>query len=396
MGVVAAFATLWSSWQSVAILAAMLSLSLTSIAYAFSTVFRLKSLQMWAKDEVYQALASAFIAGAIVIILSAISGFSCNLIGSCATGDHLDIAIGIMNKMRDDTTQQVQYMFDLSLRVGMITELGKFYDFTIGGVECLIGLCETAIGFTWYLWAGGSIIMDSLDYSFGLLIPLLSSFIAQAYLLEFIKTALFPSLLAMGIILRTFFFTRKVGGLLIAIALALYTIYPFMYIMLQPYFTWTPRDFYYPSKDFTNAYAGFSCWGTFVPGGDPDHPFCIGTPGVIAYIIPGLPQAVGNYGEVDFMFRNGCRMGHPEDCPGTGNSCGNTTAGQQMCIGTYGTDVYAGMLSPYDGVLPTVGYLMVPGAFLPLLIILITISFIKVLSPQLGGDIEIAGLSKFI
>jgi len=394
MGVVAAFATLWSSWQSVAILAAVLSLSLTSIAYILSSLFNIKSLKLWAKDEIYQAIASAFIAGAAVIIITAISSFSCSLIGTCTTGDHLDIAIGIMNKMRDDAVTQVQYMFNLSLRVGMITEMGKFYDFTIGGSECLLGLCETAIGFQWYLWAGGSIVLESIDYMFGLIIPLISSFIAQAYLLEFIKASLFPSLFAMGIILRTFFFTRKVGGLLIAIALALYTIYPFMYIMLQPYFTWTPRDFYYPDKDYTNGYAGFSCWGTFVPGGDPDHPFCIGTPGVIAYIIPGLPQAVGNYGEASYMFRNGCR--NDADCPGTGNYCAPASAPQRVCSGTYGTDVYAGMLTQYDGVIPTVGYMMVPGVFLPLLIILVTISFIKVLSPQLGGDIEIAGLTKFI
>jgi len=388
------FQSVWSNWQAVAIAAAVLSILFTSIAYSLATVFKLKSLQLWVKDELYQALASAFIAGAAVIIITAISNFSCSLTGGCAAGqDHMDVAITIMDTMKENVITQVQYMFDLSMRVGMITEMGKYYDFSVGNVACLVGLCSTATGFSWYYWAGGSMILDSLDYAFGLLIPVISSFIAQLYVLQLIKTALFPSLLAMGIILRTFFFTRKVGGLLMAIALALYTIYPLMYIMLQPYFTFTPHDFYYPENDVS---ATIMCGGSFVPHGDADHPFCIGIPGTLTYIIPGLPTSAANTGEATFMFKNGCR--NNGDCLG-GSTCENIN-GQKMCHGPpgsdYGSDVYAGMLSPYNGVLPTVGYLLVPGVFLPLLIILVTISFIKVLSPQLGGDIEITGLTRFI
>jgi len=391
------FQDVWSNWQVVAILAAVISLSLTSIAYSLAAVFRLKSLQMWAKEEAYQALASAFIAGAAIIIITAISSFSCGVIGGCAGGDHMDMAIGIMTTMKTSVIQQVQYMYALSARVGMISAMGKYYDFSFGEPQCIVGLCFTAIGFSWYTWAGGNLILDSLDYSFSLLIPVISSFIAQVYLLEFIQKALFPSLLAMGIILRTFFFTRKVGGLLMAIALALYTIYPLMYIMLQPYFTFTPHDFYYPDRDLTNFYAPASClWF----GDMANQPFCTGPVGMLTYIFPGLPTAVGNFGEASYMFKNGCRTDHSaEDCPGTGSYCGTNTEGQQVCmnnLGSYGSDVYAGMLSPYNGVLPTVGYLLVPGFFLPLLIILVTISFIKVLSPQFGGDIEITGLTRFI
>jgi hypothetical protein len=51
----------------------------------------------------------------------------------------------------------------------------------------------------------------------------------QEVLLRYIATALFPSLLVIGGILRTFSFTRKLGGLLLAMAIALYFIFPAFY-----------------------------------------------------------------------------------------------------------------------------------------------------------------------
>jgi hypothetical protein len=392
----AAFQNIWGSWQAVAIAAAVLSILFASLAYLLSHFFRFRSLELWAKDEIYQALASAFIVGVAVIVVSAIASFSCTLVGGCpAGGDHVSVAINIMEGMKDSAVQQLQDIFALSMRVGFISKMGKYYDFTLGpeATACIVGQCFTAFGFSWYLWAGGSIISESIDYTFSILIPLVSSFFAQLYMLRFIQATLFPSLLALGIVLRTFFFTRKVGGLLIAIALGLYTVYPLMYVMLASYMTFPSHTFYYHpgSGDVTNSWAWISCaGGEYMPGGsNPNTPYCIGFAGMLSYIIPGLPTAVGNFGSADFMFKSGCTSGDPKICPGS--SCPNDLG---FCDPD--PDVYAGMRSQYNGVLPTVGYLMVPAVFIPLLIILVTIAFIRVLSPSLGGDIEIAGLTRIL
>jgi hypothetical protein len=301
-----------------------------------------------------------------------------------------------MGNMSDNVTTQLEYLFQLSMRVGFIKSMGKYYDFTLGpqAEACLVGYCTTAFGWSWYMWAGSSIIADSLDYAFSVMIPIISSIFAQLWLLRFIQTTLFPSLLALGIILRTFFFTRKVGGLLIAIALSLYTVYPLMYVMLGSYMTITPHSFYYPNNDWTSGYAGIACAGSqYLPGGGTTNvPFCTGFPGMLSFIIPGLPTAVGNFGNADFMFRNGCDTNDPTSCPGS--SCINS--GGWYCSSSPKPDVYAGMRSQYDGVLPTVGYLLVPAFFIPIIIILVTIALIRNLSPMLGGDVEIAGLTKFI
>lgn len=418
MGVPITFQNVWSTWQAVAIAAAVLSLLFAAIAYMLASFFRTKDLEVWAKEEVYQALGSAFIIAIAVVAVSLLIQTACTLTGGCPPGgDHLDVAINILENMKDKAVLQTQYLYELSVRVGFMSKMGKYYDFTFGPPSgpCLVGECQTAFGWSWYMWAGGSIVAESLDYAFTLLVPMVSSFYAQLWLLKFIQAILFPSLLGLGIVLRTFFFTRKVGGLLIAIALGLYTVYPLMYVMLGSYMDFAPHKFYYPSSDWTFLFAPISCWGSdYFPGGsNANAPWCTGFAGMLSFIIPGLPTAVGNFGNVDYMFRNGCIMppaggytandpnvcykstcsGEPNAVAAVLNPLGDTT---NFCNTDPSPDVYAGMRSPYDGVLPTVGYLMVPAVFIPLIIILVTIAFIRNLSPMLGGDVEIAGLTKIL
>jgi hypothetical protein len=392
-----AFQNVFNNWQQVAVLAAVISILFAAIAYLLSHIFRMKSLEVWAKDELYQALGSAFIIAIAVIAVTAFVSFACSLSSACpAGGDHVSVAINILNNTKNESVQELQYLFSLSMRVGFLSKLGKYYDFSIPmNPACLTGECFTAFGFSWSMWQGGSLVAESLDYVFSILIPMVSSFFAQLWALRFIQATLFPSLLALGIILRTFFFTRKTGGLLIAIAIGLYTIYPLMYIMLAPYMDFPVHDFNYPDTDWTYTVAAIpSCAGggsPFLPGSvGPNAPWCISAIGMLTYIIPGLPTAVGNFGMVNYMFRNGC-VNAAVDCPGS--SCPSTPG---YCSSNPDPIVYAGMRSQYNGVLPTVGYMLVPAAFIPAIVILVTISFIRTLSPMLGGDVEIAGLTKLL
>ncbi len=89
---------------------------------------------------------------------------------------------------------------------------------------------EQAGFFTWNPFRGfytmGNLIKD-LAFDWAMKINLLTKF--QELMLRFVAVALFPALLILGCILRTFVFTRKLGGLLLGIAIALYFIYPAFY-----------------------------------------------------------------------------------------------------------------------------------------------------------------------
>lgn len=79
--------------------------------------------------------------------------------------------------------------------------------------------------------AGLSIEAERAGAVFETISKLLASIYAQKYFIDVVSYGIAPILLLLGILLRTFFFTRKLGGLLLAIALSLFIIYPLTYAL---------------------------------------------------------------------------------------------------------------------------------------------------------------------
>ena len=89
---------------------------------------------------------------------------------------------------------------------------------------------EQAGFFTWTPWRGfvtmGNTLKE-LSFDWATKLMMLTKF--QELLVRFTATALFPALFVGGVILRTFAFTRRLGGLLMGMAIALYFIFPAFY-----------------------------------------------------------------------------------------------------------------------------------------------------------------------
>lgn len=372
------FSTIWVTygWGAVSVVAVLLSILFAALGYTFGVAFRLREVAIWSREELLQAMASGLILAYAATFVVLLSELSCSLVGKagCSVGnDQMTVARNIVGNLTQNVTNQTNYIFQLNMRAAFTSSLVKYWDFSWGPFTNVF-TGQLAFGFSISPWAGTSIIVESINYIFGLLIPILSSLVAQGFLLELIDKSLFPTFLAMGIILRTFFFSRKTGGLLMAIAIGIYTIYPLMYVLMQPFFTLPVHDFEVETPDIMAGNCGVGCAsssGAFCTGviTPSKVPFCMSSGGVIAFYTLGV-FTVGNTLTPSYMFYTGSK--------------------------TVNKTVYGGMQTPYDGVLPTVGYLLVPAAFLPLLNILITISFIKILSPTLGGDVEIAGITRII
>lgn len=71
---------------------------------------------------------------------------------------------------------------------------------------------------------------NALSFLFENSVKVLTILRFQEVFINFVATSLFPVLLSAGIILRTFMLTRKLGGLFIAIALSIYFVYPMFYV----------------------------------------------------------------------------------------------------------------------------------------------------------------------
>ncbi len=133
---------------------------------------------------------------------------------------HLRLGIWYMREIFDEAKN---FAFDIYLsyiKTSMIAE------FTIN-IEFLF---EKAGFFTFTPWKGfftmGNKIKE-LVFDWAIKLMMLTKF--QEVMLRFIATALFPGLFVSGAVLRTFTFTRRLGGLLLAMAIALYWIYPSFY-----------------------------------------------------------------------------------------------------------------------------------------------------------------------
>lgn len=58
----------------------------------------------------------------------------------------------------------------------------------------------------------------------------------QQVFIDFMLVAFFPVMLSMGLVLRIFYFTRKLGGLLIALSLSMYYVFPMFYVLSDAIF----------------------------------------------------------------------------------------------------------------------------------------------------------------
>ncbi len=133
---------------------------------------------------------------------------------------HLRLGIWYMRAIFDEAKT---FAFDIYLSY---IKTSMFAEFTIN-IEFLF---EKAGFFTFTPWRGFFTIgnkVKEMVFDWAIKLMMLTKF--QEVLLRFIATSMFPALFVSGAIMRTFTFTRRLGGLLLAMAIALYFVFPSFY-----------------------------------------------------------------------------------------------------------------------------------------------------------------------
>ncbi len=400
----ASFESLWTyyGWQAVAAAAVLISLLIVSLAYMLGIAFRHPQITAWAKNELYQALASAFMLAFIVGFVYFLANFtsqSACLFSTTGTCDsqyhdtcdarlaaglpcefHIQKAWCIVSILEQKSIEQADQLLWINIRAAALAATGKYFDVSPGvgeptypwpGCMGIPGTCASgAFGIGFQLYAGVSMLTEALGLMFPIVFTWITSFMAQATFLALTRDAFFPIFLTMGLILRTLFFTRKLGGLLIAIAIGIYTIYPFMYIILEDSYSFDP---WYDQYGITGS-VDCLCNGKWPVASYDEKIHC-----PVRWCSATFVETV-LWGKA-VAFDIGVE-------PPTDLSIGGLVG--------YGT---TGNPHPADFLFPLcqkLGELMVPALVIPLISILVTIAFIKGLSPLLGGDVEIAGLTHLI
>jgi len=206
------------AWQLPALLAVLASFSVLVIFYLFTYLVDSPQMRPIVTGEMFQV----FITLVMIAAFVGVEGFSGEVL-SPAFGEafgaepgmnQLDYAIAITQSVVD-----WEWATMLALDDMMVAPLGALS--SVSGNCAFLGFSYTFNG-----CAGIGVPFSSMNIAVRVFSTALMSAHSQLLLLKLAGDFFFPILLPIGLFLRAFHVTRGAGGLLIAVAVAFYFIYP--------------------------------------------------------------------------------------------------------------------------------------------------------------------------
>jgi hypothetical protein len=329
---------------------------LLGIAYMLSKVFMVPAWEAWAKEEFGNLLFTAFILLAFIMFAGVIefasdqlardvlfssgtnswwsySGGSgrWNLLGapaSCPYPCHFYIARGFLGSVYEEYGRTIK-----STAVAFSTSR-LFESLGIGvNMDIMPWFTKFDLAFGLPIYPGRAVFDNSLSKALGELLRMSGAMKAQEVALAYVP-GLAGAFFVAGTLFRIPWFTRKLGGLMIAMGIGIYAILPLVYML--GWYT-IDRSSVVFNEDMLSTDLTSVSFGS-------------------------LGNSLGGSTSVDSLFT---------DYDGSGK------------------EVKIGLLDMVGR-----GYLL--NTWLPILAIFATIGFVRHFSPMIGGDVEIPGLTRLI
>lgn len=432
--------SLFVFWGGIAALVFMITILITALVYMLGNFLMNEKLKNWAKSEVVELFYSAVIFSIIVVVYLngteiakhfaySIDGFAANIV--CNTnnplfntfmhnGKPIDYGYGSLpchlrvakNFMATLFYEAAGFVKAVGITSSWYSFLSSFsIDFTLVGSDTYLSGGTLNIAPLAFLGAKN----NALTFLFenGVRALLLIRF--QEILINFIGTALFPVFLTAGLILRIFTITRKLGGLLMAIALSLYFIYPIFYIVGSSIYTSIILEQNYPEstplKERSALAKTFVDFGSLPkkPGDNYAEDFTTKTDAdAVSTAFLGKMELLSSSTEcTETLEHVNTQKETIKDMP-LGDillSLSQISPGRNnILLGTwlstsYGKGAKWDQSASFQSVLIGIDVLaktLFFSLFFSFLSIFVTLATIKHLSPMLGGDTELAGLTHLI
>ena len=231
-----------NSWLPLSILAIMASLLLHGAFLMVARAFSIKEFENYAKSEMLQAFSTFFMAVFLVTMVSSamdiakdtIAGeVACGatpiLIGSTSesTMDEAFTAIQCRLQQRAIAVRNVQNQVT---EEGTAVFNGLNWQMSIFGITFFKGDWVSS----WYKESETKRITNNLAT------VLLIGLNAQGSLIAYLKANMLSMFLPLGVLLRSFYFSRSVGALFIAFGIGMYFIFPIFFVLLDPAYSPAP------------------------------------------------------------------------------------------------------------------------------------------------------------
>jgi len=235
------------------IVALIVMVGIVAVAFAIGYAFNMQRLIVWGKVEMINAIATAVLIWAIAILL-----FEGNSIVGSLLGHGQVYCKGIRYNATD-TTQILLCRIDEK-----IIELGDLYNQiyeTNRNWEYEGSKCFSFFGFTLQCGDWEPRVSKRIETAHllttkitGLEIGLNMEYVAVQYIVRNMLSIFLP----LGLVFRAFPITRGVGGLMIAIALGLFFIFPMFAVFFDPGYVEVPETTNVFEYDYTEGcYGGF-------------------------------------------------------------------------------------------------------------------------------------------
>ena len=225
---------------SIAVILIAIMLSIAGMVLGVGYALDDRKLKDFGKTEIYQCIINGVIVSTLIIAFST-GGFFTLLINNLAGGTPLAatcqqvlssnyaicFAYNYLVGLQPVSINNVNYPTLIETSVGLLTPVSLLYTglSLLSSIKLSIGI--VSIGFSSTL----NPLLTALDYIIEILTAAIISIEVQGVLLKFIAVVAVPVLLPVGIVLRTFYFTRRLGGAIMAIAIGLFAVFPLTYVL---------------------------------------------------------------------------------------------------------------------------------------------------------------------
>jgi len=214
------------SWIETALLALLISAGIAALGYMLSKYFQLGRLSQWSMDAIYHLIISAV----MVVLLVAYLGFGSSSNPNSKLNPSLIPHLTDVAGEHADTSMQAGMLYIQKVQHNLFA-----YYFMLSTMNMALSVLSQGVtirpmmfGLTFNL---GPMLAPLLHTTTMLLNGLqlgLAATIIYGMSLCFIGNYFLSVFLPVGIMLRTFYFTRDVGAFVIAIALSFYIVYPLL------------------------------------------------------------------------------------------------------------------------------------------------------------------------
>jgi hypothetical protein len=225
---------------TIAVTLIAIMLAVAGIALGLGYAIDDRRLKEFGRSEIYQSIINGVIVGVMIGAFSTGGFFSLminGIVGNAGAGaacqqsmsgnSAICFAYNYLVGLTPVTINGNSYPTLIDSSIGLLVPVSTLYAglSLLSSIKLSVGIIT--IGFSGML----NPIISALDYVVEILTAAIIGIEVQGILLNFISLTAIPVLLPIGIVLRTVYVTRKLGGAIMAIAIGLFAVFPLTYLL---------------------------------------------------------------------------------------------------------------------------------------------------------------------